>query len=84
MIITLDAPEAALFLNPPPESPPPPDAVIACIMSREMVLRNLRVSAPNTLDFLQPKTEGRSRKLPLVAMTKNGYRFGTIDFELPW
>ena len=53
------------------------------VVPRQMVLDILRANAPATLDHLEPVSSGRHRKLPLVAITKNGYRLGAVDYEVP-
>jgi hypothetical protein len=53
------------------------------LVPRKMVLEILRANAPQTLDFLEPASSGRQRRLALVAVTKHGYRFGAVDYEVP-
>ena len=50
------------------------------VVPRNMVLDILRANAPNTLDFLEPGSGGAKRTLPLVAVTKNGFRFGSVEY----
>ena len=49
------------------------------VVPRELVLRILRANAPATLDWLPPSREGPPRTIPLVAVTRRGFRFGAVS-----
>lgn len=53
------------------------------IVPRKLVLDILRANAPHLLDFLEPESSGSSRMLPLVAITRRGYRLGAVAYEVP-
>ena len=43
----------------------------------EFTLAILRQRAPATLDWIEPH-DGAGRRLPLMAATRDGYRFGSV------
>ncbi len=51
------------------------------LVPREMALSILRSNAPASLDWLEPKTVGSTRRLPLVCATGKGFRLGSVEFE---
>jgi hypothetical protein len=58
---------------------PDPNTVLAAILPRPVIVEGLRTGLPHALDLIYPNAEG---KLPLVAITKNGVRFGIVDCEI--
>jgi hypothetical protein len=85
IIVESGAPEAAGLLRVLSQHGMPPAEGFIGVVPRWMVLDLLRANAAHTLDFLAPASEGselRKRVLPLVAVTKGGFRFGAIEYEV--
>lgn len=80
LVIEADAPEAAAFLRMLAPGTPTVGSFVG-IVPRKMAVELLSSNAPQGLDWLEDDPVGSKRKLPILVVTKTGYRTGVAEYE---